>query len=54
MHPDSPPLDVGEPYWSIREGIAKLELLVLRTLGFQVKVAQPHKVRRFSYKVVGS
>ena len=42
-HPDKEPLDDGIIYWSLRDAITAVELVVLRVLQFKVVYAMPHK-----------
>lgn len=44
LHPDFPPLEVGEVYWQLKESVARYELLLLRAAGFKVTCPLPHKV----------
>jgi len=37
------PLELGDEYWSLRDGIVQAELLVLRMLSFNLDVVHPHK-----------
>ncbi|XP_043273128.1 cyclin-Q isoform X1 [Venturia canescens] len=39
----SQPLELGDQYWSIRDGIVQAELLIMRMLKFQVTPIHPHK-----------
>ncbi|VDK51761.1 unnamed protein product [Anisakis simplex] len=48
LHGDKPMLQVDEEMWAIREGIARMEYVVLRLLRFRLNVENPHKVI-FSY-----
>lgn len=43
LHPDQPPLDLGPVYWSLRDSISHLEMILLRFLQFQVTVDHPHR-----------
>ncbi|KAI9577392.1 hypothetical protein GQX74_013635 [Glossina fuscipes] len=38
-------LDLGEEYFSIRDAIVQAELLIARTLKFDLCFEQPHKVK---------
>lgn len=39
------PLELGEEYWTLRDGIVQAELLITRMLKFDLSVVHPHKVR---------
>lgn len=43
LHPDQAPLDLGPIYWSLRDSISHLEMILLRFLQFQVTIDQPHR-----------
>lgn len=43
VHPDQPPLDIGPVYWSLRDSISHLEMILLRFLQFKVTVDHPHR-----------
>uniref|UniRef100_A0A914W0W4 Cyclin-Q n=1 Tax=Plectus sambesii TaxID=2011161 RepID=A0A914W0W4_9BILA len=43
INPNKPPIEVDEDYWNLREGVGRLEYLVLRTMGFQLQLVHPHK-----------
>uniref|UniRef100_A0A0N5AEQ5 Cyclin-Q n=1 Tax=Syphacia muris TaxID=451379 RepID=A0A0N5AEQ5_9BILA len=43
LHPEKPFLRIGEELWAMREGIARMEYLVLRLLKFDVGVENPHQ-----------
>lgn len=47
LHRGSQPLELGDQYWSIRDAIIQAELLIMRTLKFQVVFVHPHKVKFF-------
>lgn len=38
------PLDLGDEYWAMRDGIVQAELLITRMLKFDMNVEHPHKV----------
>lgn len=40
----SPPLELGDEYWSMRDAIVQAELLIARTLKFDLNIEHPHKV----------
>ena len=42
IHPDAPPLEVGERYWQYREAIVRCELFLIRMLGFNLRATLPH------------
>ena len=42
LHPDAPPLEVGERYWQYREAIVRCELFIIRMLGFNLRATLPH------------
>jgi len=42
LHPNSPPLEVGEKYWQYREAIVRCELFMIRMLGFNLRASLPH------------
>lgn len=37
------PLDLGDEYWSMRDAIVQAELLIARTLKFDLNIEHPHK-----------
>lgn len=39
------PLELGDEYWSMRDAIVQAELLIARTLKFDLNIEHPHKVR---------
>ncbi|XP_045466558.1 cyclin-Q isoform X1 [Harmonia axyridis] len=43
LHRGSTPLEIGEEYWSMRDGIVQTELLLMRVLKFEVSIVHPHK-----------
>jgi len=43
LHPLEQPLEVDDNYWDMREGLGKLEMLILRTLQFKLTYSHPHK-----------
>lgn len=43
-HPDKPPLDLSDKYWSLRNSVTQTELLIVRALGFKLDFDHPHKV----------
>lgn len=38
------PLELGDEYWSMRDAIVQAELLIARTLKFDLNMEHPHKV----------
>ncbi|MFH4981617.1 hypothetical protein AB6A40_008326 [Gnathostoma spinigerum] len=42
LHPDDPMLEIGEKLWAMRNGLARMEYIVLRILRFKLKVDNPH------------
>lgn len=42
IHPDKPPLEVGDKYWQYREAIVRCELFIIRVLGFNLRATLPH------------
>lgn len=44
LNRNASPLDLGEEYFSIRDAIVQAELLIARTLKFDLCFEQPHKV----------
>lgn len=44
LHPEKAILRIGEQSWAMREGIARMEYLVLRILKFDVEVDNSHQV----------
>lgn len=40
----SNPLELGDEYWAMRDGIVQAELLIARMLKFDLNVVHPHKV----------
>lgn len=45
----TPPLELGDEYWSIRDAIVQAELLIARTLKFDLNIEHPHKVLLCTY-----
>lgn len=45
----APPLELGDEYWSIRDAIVQAELLLARTLKFDLNIEHPHKVLLYNY-----
>ena len=45
LHRNRAPLEVGSLYWELRDSVVNCELMMLRTLQFQVAFNNPHKVR---------
>ncbi|KAL5285208.1 FAM58A family protein [Megaselia abdita] len=43
LHRDSPPLELGDEYWSIRDAIVQAELLITRMLKYDLSIELPHK-----------
>ncbi|XP_026461650.1 cyclin-Q [Ctenocephalides felis] len=43
LNRNSAPLELGDQYWSMRDGIVQAELLIMRVLKFEVNVEHPHK-----------
>lgn len=43
LHRGSPPLELGDEYWNMRDAIVQAELLIMRMLKFEVNVIHPHK-----------
>jgi len=43
IHRTTNPLDLGEAYFAFRDAIVQAELLMMRTLSFQVTIDHPHK-----------
>lgn len=43
LHPDEPILDLGPIYWSLRDSISHLEMILLRFLRFHVTIDHPHR-----------
>uniref|UniRef100_A0A183V7V1 Cyclin-related protein FAM58A n=1 Tax=Toxocara canis TaxID=6265 RepID=A0A183V7V1_TOXCA len=43
LHENEPILQIGEQLWAMREGIARMEYVVLRLLRFRLHVENPHK-----------
>lgn len=43
LHRGSSPLEIGEEYWNMRDGIVQAELLIMRILKFEVSIIHPHK-----------
>lgn len=43
LHRGSQPLELGDQYWSIRDAIIQAELLIMRTLKFEVTPDHPHR-----------
>lgn len=44
LYRGSPPLELGEQYWCMRDAIVQAELLIMRMLKFEVMPDHPHKV----------
>ncbi|KAF4524293.1 hypothetical protein B566_EDAN005349 [Ephemera danica] len=43
LHRGSPPLELGDEYWNMRDAIVQAELLMMRVLKFEVSCTHPHK-----------
>lgn len=43
LHPDKPPLELQELYYSIREGLLEMELLVARLMRYRFTFEHPHQ-----------
>ncbi|XP_058798511.1 cyclin-Q isoform X2 [Phymastichus coffea] len=43
LHRGSPPLELGDQYWFMRDAIVQAELLIMRMLKFHVMPEHPHK-----------
>ncbi|CAH1784858.1 unnamed protein product [Owenia fusiformis] len=50
LNKDEPPLEIGETYWTLRDGVVNFELFMMRVLKFQVKFIHPHKYVLHYYK----
>lgn len=37
-------MELGDEYWSMRDAIVQAELLIARTLKFDLNIEHPHKV----------
>lgn len=44
LNKGSTPLELGDEYWAMRDGIVQAELLITRMLKFDLNVVHPHKV----------
>lgn len=44
MNRNSPPLELNEDYWTMRDSIVQAELLITRVLKFDLSAVHPHKV----------
>lgn len=44
LNRNASPLELGEEYWAMRDGITQAELLITRMLKFNLDVVHPHKV----------
>lgn len=44
LHKSSNPLELGDEYWAMRDGIVQAELLITRMLKFDLNIIHPHKV----------
>lgn len=45
LHRGSQPMELGDQYWSVRDAIIQAELLIMRTLKFEVTPDHPHRVK---------
>lgn len=43
FHLGSPPLELSDEYWAIRDAITQAELLITRMLKFDLNIVHPHK-----------
>ncbi|KAH7730234.1 cyclin domain-containing protein [Aphelenchoides avenae] len=43
LNPNEPELEIGELYYNMREGLSRMEMLVLRALKFQTSFEHPHQ-----------
>ncbi|CAG9764289.1 unnamed protein product [Ceutorhynchus assimilis] len=50
LHRGSTPLEIGEEYWNMRDGIVQAELLIMRALKFEVGTIHPHKYMLHYFK----
>ncbi|CAH0773282.1 unnamed protein product [Bemisia tabaci] len=50
LHRGSPPLDLNDEYWSMRDAIVQAELLLMRMVRFEVTHVHPHKYLLHFYK----
>lgn len=50
IHRDSPPLELGDEYWSIRDAIVQAELCITRMLKYDLGVELPHKYLMYYLK----
>lgn len=44
LNRDSAPLDLNDEYWAMRDAIVQAELLITRTLSFDLNIELAHKV----------
>ncbi|KAI6221288.1 Tubulin-folding cofactor E [Aphelenchoides fujianensis] len=51
LHPEKPPLPLGELETELRQSLAKLEQVALRLLGFDLEVRSPHN---YAYMIAAS
>ncbi|KAI6216183.1 Cyclin N-terminal domain-containing protein [Aphelenchoides fujianensis] len=51
LHPDKPPLPLGDLETELRQSLAKLEQVALRLLGFDLEVRSPHN---YAYMIAAS
>ncbi|XP_018796085.1 PREDICTED: cyclin-related protein FAM58A [Bactrocera latifrons] len=54
LNRDTPPLELGDEYWSIRDAIVQAELLIARTLKFDLNIEHPHKYLLYYMKTLQS
>ena len=47
MYKDKAPLEVGDLYWHLKESVGKYELVLLRSLKFNMHVQLPHPVSTY-------
>ncbi|XP_075165474.1 cyclin Q [Haematobia irritans] len=52
LNRDSSPLELGDEYWSMRDAIVQAELLIARTLKFDLNIEHPHKFLLYYMKTL--
>lgn len=46
LHPNAPPLEIGDLSYALREGLIEMELMVLRFVRFRLNFEHPHQARK--------
>ncbi|CAJ0569027.1 unnamed protein product, partial [Mesorhabditis spiculigera] len=44
LHPEKPPIEVDDSFWTLRRSLGRLEFVVLRELSFDTYMTHPHQL----------